>query len=124
MQEARPTAQMRADAYSLLGTYFIVDNYPPWKKNMHQATTYWLKSISIQTAEPSTDRDGPLSAPGNQAYNYAREVRDVDSLTTISSDVEAMFMQVLCVSPSCSISEILWLISGNLNMSRNLNHAH
>ena len=105
MQEARPTAEMRADAYSLLGAYFV-------EKDMHRATTYWLKSISIRTAEPcTTDPDGPLSAAGNPAYNYAREVRDVDSLTTISSDVEAMFMQVMCVSPSCSISEISWLIS-------------
>jgi len=91
MQEARPTTRMRADAYSLLGTYFIVD-----EEDMHQATTYWLKSISIRTAEPTTDPDGPLSAP-NPAYNYAQEVRDVDSLTTISSDNEAMFMQVMCL---------------------------
>jgi len=88
MQEARPTAQMMADAYSLLGAYFVDE------EDMHQATTYWLKSISIRTAEPTTDPDGPLSAP-NPAYNYAREVRDVDSLTTISSDNEAMFMQVM-----------------------------
>jgi len=90
MQEARPTAQMTADAYSLLGAYFVDDN------DMHRATTYWLKSISIRTAEPTTDPDGPLSAP-NPAYNYAREVRDVDSLMTIAGDDDAMFMQVLSV---------------------------
>jgi len=89
MQEARPTAQVTADAYSLLGAYFVDEN------NMHRATNYWLKSISVQTAEPTTDPDGPLSAP-NLAYNYAREVRDVDSLTAISSDNDAMLMQVLC----------------------------
>jgi len=89
MQEARPKAQAMADAYSLLGAFFVD------QKDMHRATTYWLKSISIRTAEPTTDPDGPpLSAP-NPAFNYAREVRDVDSLTTISGDNEAMFMQVM-----------------------------
>jgi len=89
MQEARPTAQMRADAYSLLGAFFVDDD-------MYEATTYWLKSISIRTAEPTTNPDGPLSAP-NPVYNYAREVRDVDSLMAISDDKEAMFMQVMCL---------------------------
>jgi len=90
MQEARPTAQMRADAYSLLGAYFVDEN------NMYRATTYWLRSISIRTAELTTDPDGPRSAP-NPVYNYAREVYDVDSLTTISDDKEAMLMQVVCL---------------------------
>jgi len=89
MQEARPTAQMTADAYSLLGAYFV-------DHDMYRATIYWLKSISVRTAKPTTDPDGPLSAP-NPAYNYAQEVRDVDSLTAISSDKEAMFMQVMCL---------------------------
>jgi len=87
MQEVRPTALIRADAYSLLGAFFAKEN------DMQQATNYWLKSISIRTAEPTT---GPLSAP-NPAYNYAREVRDVDSLMTISNDKDAMFMQVMCL---------------------------
>jgi len=91
MQEARPTAQMRADAYSLLGAYFVDGD-----DDMHRTTTYWLKSIGIRTAEPTTDLDGPLSAP-NPAYNYVQEVRDVDSLTAISGDREAMFMQVMCL---------------------------
>ena len=90
MQVARPTAQMRADAYSLMGAYFVDE------EDMHRATTYWLKSISIRTAEPTTDPDGPFSAP-NPAYNNAREVRDVDSLTAISNDREAMLLQVMCL---------------------------
>jgi len=41
MQEARPTARMSADAYWLLGAHFVEDD-------IYRATTYWLKSISIQ----------------------------------------------------------------------------
>ena len=91
--ELKPTAQRRADAYSLIGANFIDEKY-----DAEQAMAFWIKSASIRTEElagnPTKD---VVSLCPNPAYNNVVEAQDVDSLASIAGNLDAMYMQSLVV---------------------------
>jgi len=92
IQELKPTAQRRADAYSLIGANFVDE-----KHDADQALNYWMKSANIRADElPPDQADGSSLGP-NPAYNNTVEARDVDSLAGVSGNVDAMYMLALVV---------------------------
>ena len=92
VQELKPTAKRRADAYSLIGANFVDE-----KHDADQALTFWIKSANIRTEELAADRNEGVVVGPNPAYNYAVEAHSVDALANIAGDVDAMYMQSLVV---------------------------
>ena len=92
VQELKPTAQRRADAYSLIGANSIDE-----KHDADQALTFWIKSANIRMEELFPGPTEGVSLGRNPAYNHAVEAHDVDSLAAIAGDVDAMYMQALVV---------------------------
>jgi len=92
IQELKPTAQRRADGYSLIGANSVDE-----KHDADQALTFWIKSANIRTEESAADPTECVSLSPNPAYNYAVEAHDIDSLADIAGDVDAMYMQALVV---------------------------
>jgi len=92
IQELKPTAQRRADAYSLIGASFVDE-----KHDVVQGLKFWLKSASIQMDELSVESAKDVSRCLNPAYNYAVEANDVESLETIADNIDAIYMQALVV---------------------------
>jgi len=79
IEELKPAAQHRADAYSLIGA-----NYVDEKHDADQALTFWIKSANIRMEESVDDPvEGSALGP-NPAYNYAVEAQDIDSLANIA----------------------------------------
>ena len=92
IQELKPTARRRADAYSLIGANSVDE-----KHDADQAMTFWIKSANIRMEELAADQTEGVSLAPNPAYNYVVEVHDIDSLADIAGDVDAMYMQALVV---------------------------
>jgi len=92
IQELKPTADRRADAYSLIGANAVDE-----KHDADQALTFWIKSANIRMEELTVDQTEAVSLNPNPAYNYAVEANDIDSLANIAGDVDAMYMQALVV---------------------------
>ena len=92
VQELKPPAQRRADAYSLIGANAVDE-----KHDADQALTFWIKSANIRMEELAADTAGSVSLSPNPAYNYAVEACDIDSLSNIAGNVDAMYMQALLV---------------------------
>jgi len=92
IQELKPAAERRADAYSLIGANFIDE-----KHDVDQAMTFWLKSANIRMEELMEEPTRDISRGLNAAYNYAVEANDVDSLANIAGNVDAIYMQALVI---------------------------
>jgi len=93
IEELKPTARRRSDAYSLIGANFIDE-----KHDSDQALSFWIKSANIRMEELADDPvEGGVSLAPNPMYNYAVEAHDIDSLADIASDVDAIYMQALVV---------------------------
>jgi len=92
IEELKPSAQRRADAYSLIGANFVDE-----KHDADQAMAFWIKSANIRTEELAVGQTEGVVLSPNPAYNYAAEAHTIESLTEIAGDVDAMYMQALVV---------------------------
>jgi len=92
IQELKPTARRRADAYLLIGANSVDE-----KHDVDQALTFWIKSVNIRLEEAVTNPTESMPLAANPAYNNTVEARDIDSLADIAGDIDAMYMQALVV---------------------------
>jgi len=92
IQALKPTAERRADAYSLIGANCVDE-----KHDADQALTFWIKSANIRMEELGDDQYEAVAVAPNLAYNSAVEAHTINDLAQIAGDVDAMYMQALVV---------------------------
>lgn len=98
VDELKPTARTRADAYSLMGASFADRN------DGRRAMACWYESVAIRTSESVPAAAAAAADPAedvdtNPVYDGAarREAGDFDSLRQIDGDDDAIFSQALVV---------------------------